>query len=142
MKFTSFLSRLFNSRLFYMFGIFVVFIGIALENIMQTASVHMNAAPSEKFFAVIPVSILLLLISAFLIVMKRRWADFPAVALLFTGLILHRPISSGENRNGQYNLLSGIRDLPFNYFFYPACVFLIVFLIVQIRKNKYTIILK
>jgi hypothetical protein len=139
MKTSSFLSKLFNSRLFYMFGIFVVFIGIALENVMRVAGAEIDASGAGKFFMVIPISVLLLLISAFLIVMKRRWADFPAVALLFLGLILHRPVFSFEKERG---FLSRISDLPFNYFFYLACAFLIVFLVIQIKKNKYRISLK
>jgi hypothetical protein len=139
MKTSSFLSKLFNSRLFYMFGIFVVFIGIALENIMRMTSVHLDRTATEMFFTIIPFSILFLLISAFLIVMKRRWADYPAIALLFLGLILHRPVFSFEKERG---FLSRISDLPFNYFFYLACAFLIVFLVIQIKKNKYKIRLK
>jgi len=141
MSYHSFISKLFNSRVFYMFGIFVLFIGVALENIMRTASVHINASPAEKFFLVIPVSILLLLISAFLIVMKRRWADFPAIGLLALGFLLHRPMSGFENLYENHGILR-IYDLPSNYLFYLANIFLIVFLVIQIKKNKYRISLK
>jgi len=142
MKTSSFLSKLFNSRLFYMFGIFIVFIGIALENIMRMTTVHLDTTATETFFTIIPFSILFLLISAFLIVMKRRWADFPAIALLFLGLILHRPVFRFDYLRPDYGFMSRIQDVPFNYFFYPACVFLIVFLVIQIKKNKYRISLK
>jgi hypothetical protein len=128
MKTYSLLSKLFNSRIFYMFGIFVVFIGIALENIM--------------FFTLIPFSILFLLISAFLIVTKRRWADYSAIALISIGLILHRPVFRFDYLRPDYGFMTRIADVPFNYFFYLACVFLIVFLVIQVRKNKYRISLK
>jgi len=125
-----------------MSAIFVLFIGVALENMMRLAYVHMDATQAQMFFMIIPVSILLLLICAFLIVMKRRWADYPAIALLVLGLILHRPIFWFEYSRPDWRLVTSIADVPFNYLFYPAVVALIVFLVVQIRKNKYRIKLK
>lgn len=135
----SLLKKIFSSRLFYMFGIFVVFIGIALENTMRIASVHLNATQVEMFFIIIPLSILLLLICAFLIVMKRRWADYPAIALLVFGMILHRPVFWFDYSRPDWSFMKGISEMPFNYFFYPASVALIVFLTIQIRNNKYKI---
>ena len=139
MKFVSFVSNLFNSRIFYMFGIFIVFVGIALENVMRTANFHIGASLSWILILIVPVPVLFLLISAFLIVMKRRWADIPAAALLFLGLLLHRPTAYFEHLYSHRGFFARIYDLPFNYFYYSACIFLIVFLIVQIMRNKYKI---
>jgi uncharacterized membrane protein len=142
MKYLTFLSRLFGSRIFLMFAMFFLFIGVALENIMRSVSFHFDATPTGMFFLMIPVSILLLLVSAFLIVMKRRWADFPAIALLSLALLLHRPFFRFEYMRTDWSLMSSISEAPFNYFFYLACIFLIVFLVVQIKNNKYRISLK
>jgi hypothetical protein len=142
MKYLAFFKRLFSSRLFLMFAMFILFIGVALENIMRSVSVHFDATKTEMFFLIIPLSILLLLISAFLVVMKRRWADFPAIALLALGLIMHRPFFRFEYLIPDWSLLSSISNAPFNYIFYPACIGLIVFLVFQIKNNKYKISLK
>jgi hypothetical protein len=142
MKYLAFFSKIFSSRLFLMSAIFVLFIGVALENTMRLAYAHLNATQIGMFFMIIPFSILLPLICAFLIVMKRRWADYPAIALLVLALILHRPIFWFEYSRPDWRLISSIADVPFNYLFYPAVVALIVFLTVQIRKNKYRIRLK
>ncbi len=142
MKYLALLSRLISSRLFWMSAIFVLFIGVALENTMRLAYAHLDATRIEMFFMIIPFSILLLLLCAFLIVMKRRWADYPAIALFVLALILHRPIFWFEYSRPDWRLISSIADVPFNYLFYPAVVALIVFLVVQIKKNKYRIKLK
>jgi hypothetical protein len=143
MKFVRLLSKLLNSRIFYMFAVFVVFFGIALERIMRlTTNAHINASSTEIFFLVAPLSILLLLISAFLIVVKKRPTDYAAVALIFTGLILHRPILPIDFLNAKYGLTQRISEFPFNYSFYLACAGLIVFLAIQIKNNKYKISLR
>jgi hypothetical protein len=142
MNYLSFFGKVFGSRVFLMFGIFLVFIFIAIENVMGTATVHIVESETESIFKVIPVSILLLLASAFLIVVKRRWADCPAVGLLFLALILHRPLYWLEPIVGRLSLTEKIAAVPFNYFFYAACAALIIYLVVQIRNNKYKISLK
>lgn len=139
MRIGSLLSRLFNSRIFYMLGIFVVFIGVSLENTMRLAYVQLNATKIEMFFTIIPFSIILLLICAFLVVMKRRWADYPAIVLLLLGLILHRPVFWFDYVRPDWSLMKGISEMPFNYLFYPACTALIIFLVVQIKNKRYKI---
>jgi hypothetical protein len=138
-KYYSFLRKSFNSRVFYMFGIIVVFVGIALENIMIKASFALSDSPTGKVFPMIPLSVLFFLTGGFLIVMKRRGADFSAIGFLFLSLLFHRPAAWVESFNEERGLMWKISEAPFNYFFYFACVFLIVFLIVQIKKNKYRI---
>jgi K+-sensing histidine kinase KdpD len=88
---------------------------------------------------IVPFSILLLLIGAFLIVMKRRWADYPAIALLLLAMILHRPVFWFEYLNPDWSFMASIADVPFNYLFFPACAALIVFLVTQIKNDRYKI---
>lgn len=142
MKYLSLFSKIISSRLFLTSAIFVLFIGVALENTMRLAYVHLDATRIEMFFMIIPFSIILLLVCAFLIVMKRRWADYPAIALLALALIAHRPIFWFEYSRPGWRLISSIADVPFNYLFYPAAVALIVFLIFQIKNKRYKIKLK